>query len=87
MTTPEEEKQRAHLERTKKAVLGFLAELGGSGGIAEVHAFSETRWFVGHQRFSQMMEQCVADGLVAYDDGSGTFTLTDAGRAFAATES
>lgn len=85
MSSSEDARER-HFERAKRAVLGFLAEQGGVCGLAELHDYSESRWFLGHQHFSRMMEECVAGGLLTYDDENAVFTLTEAGRAFVAGE-
>jgi hypothetical protein len=79
--TPEEKRQ-AHWIKTKKAVLRLAADNGGTGSLAEMHNLSESRYFIAHQRFSQMMEECVDEGLV--DVAGHEVVLTDKGRAFLA---
>ena len=79
-----EDKQRAHFERTKKGVLRWLAEQGGSATLADMHEFSSSKFLVAHQGFSKLMESCVEDQLVDYDRATNTATLTEAGRTFAA---
>ena len=58
--TPEEEQAAAkaavHMEKTRRAVLRFVEEAGGESGLAEMHDYSERRWFVGHKKFSDLME-------------------------------
>ena len=76
-----EEKQRAYFERTKKGVLVWLADLGGSAEMREMHDYSANKFLVAHQGFSKLMEACVDEGLVEFD--RGTVTLTDAGRTLA----
>jgi hypothetical protein len=78
-----EDKQRAHFERTKKGVLRWLAEQGGSATLADMHEYSSSKFLVAHQGFSKLMESCVEEALVDYDRASNTASLTDAGRAFA----
>ena len=78
--TPEE-KQKAHFTKTKKAALKLAADNGGSCSMADMHKLTESQFFVAHQRFSMMLEECVADGLVTVD-GSNTIALTEKGRAF-----
>ena len=77
-----EEKQRAYFERTKKGVLLWLADQGGTAPMREMHDYSERKFLVAHQGFSKLMRACVDEGLVEYD--RGTVTLTDAGRTLAA---
>jgi hypothetical protein len=77
-----EEKQRAYFERTKKAVLLWLADQGGSAEMREMHDYSASKFLVAHQGFSKLMEACVDEGLVEFD--RGTVSLTDAGRTLAA---
>jgi predicted methyltransferase len=77
-----EEKQRAYFERTKKGVLLWLADQGGSAEMREMHDYSASKFLVAHQGFSKLMEACVDEGLVEFD--RGTVSLTDAGRTLAA---
>lgn len=78
-----EEKQRAYFERTKKGLLRWLADKGGSSPLSDLHDYSERKFLVAHQGFSKLMEACVAESLVAYDRASGIASLTDTGRTFA----
>src|SRR6185295_7982721 len=74
-----EEKQRAYFERTKKGMLRWLADQGGSAPMREMHDYSASQFLVAHQGFSKLMEACVDEGLVEFD--KGTVSLTDeAGR-------
>jgi DNA-binding IclR family transcriptional regulator len=77
-----EEKQKAYFERARKGMLAWLSERGGSATLAEMHSHSEQKFLIAHQGFSRMMESLVDEGLVAYDHGTGTATLTDAGKTF-----
>ena len=77
-----EEKQRAYFERTKKGVLLWLANQGGSAEMREMHDYSASKFLVAHQGFSKLLEACVDEGLVEFD--RGTVSLTDAGRTLAA---
>lgn len=64
---------------------GVINKLNASGGelpMQNLHRFSVLSFARGHQEFSQLMEGLVADGLVAFVDGS--FQLTDEGREKAA---
>jgi hypothetical protein len=76
-----DERQRAYFERTRKGVLRWLADQGGSAPMREMHDFSQSKFLVAHQGFSKLMEACVDEGLVEFD--RGTVTLTDAGRTVA----
>jgi len=75
-----EAKAAHHFEKTRRAVLRFIEEQGGEAGLAEMHDYSERRYFVGHKRFSDLMEGLVAESLITYDHGSGRAALTEAGR-------
>ena len=77
---PQDEKRRAHLEKAKRAVLEFARDNGGSCAMSDMHTFSESRFFIAHQQFSMMLEDCVAEGLADVEDL--TVTLTEKGRAF-----
>ena len=74
------DKVARHLERTRKGLLRFLDKNGGEAGLAELHDHSERRYFIGHQKFSQLMEGMVMDGLVDYDWDLQQAKLTDSGR-------
>ena len=84
--TPEEEqaaaKAAAHMEKTRRAVLRFVEEAGGESGLAEMHDYSERRWFVGHKKFSDLMEGLVAEALLDYNGAEGRAALTEAGRQY-----
>jgi len=80
-TEPMNDQQLALLQRARKGVLKFLYERGGTLSIAELHDYSLNKFFIQHQRFSQMMEACVDEGLVTYDETAQTFILTETGKA------
>ena len=82
--TPEE-KQKAHFAKTKKAALKLAADNGGSCSMADMHHLTESQFFVAHQRFSIMLEECVAEELVEVEDN--TIVLTEKGRAFVGRDS
>lgn len=65
----------------RQGLMRFLAKKGGSLPIRELHTHSLVFYQAGHQAFSQLMEGLVGDGMVAYDDASAVFSLTDQGRA------
>jgi hypothetical protein len=75
-----DEKQRAHFARAKKAILGFAADNDGTCRMSDMHSFSESQFFIAHQKFSMMLEECVGEGLV--EVVSHTITLTEKGHAF-----
>lgn len=75
-----EEKRRVHFEKAKRASLGFVQENGGTCPMGDMHNFSESRYFIAHQQFSMLLEDCVSEGLVEVDDY--TVTLTEKGQAF-----
>lgn len=83
-STPQspDEKRKAHFARAKKTVLKLAADNGGSCGMGDMHTLSESQFFIAHQQFSMMLEECVADALVEVD--SNTITLTEKGHAFVA---
>ena len=78
-----QDKIAAHFEKARKGVLKHLAEGGGTMSMADMHDFSERRYFVAHQGFSRMMEGFVAEGLISYNTAIGEATITDSGRSFA----
>ncbi len=83
-TTPQspDEKQKAHFARAKKAILKLAADNGGTCDMSGMHTLSESQFFIAHQQFSMMLEECVEDGLVEVD--STIITLTEKGHAFVA---
>lgn len=81
-----DEKQKNFFERARKGVLTWLSDHGGSASLAEMHEYSERKFLIAHQGFSRMMESFVDEGLVTHDQGTGTATLTDAGKEFIGTQ-
>ncbi len=84
--TLREAKAAHHFEKTRRGVLRFIDEQGGETGLAEMHDHSERRYFVGHKRFSDLMEGLVAESLIAYNHGTGRAVLTEAGRVLSQTK-
>ena len=82
--TPEEaaqqEKIEKHMRRTRKGVLQLLIDSGGQSTLAEMHDHSERRYFVGHKKFSDLMEAMIADAHIDYDASVGEAAITEAGR-------
>ena len=77
-----EDKQKAFFERARKGVLAHLNEKGGKLSLSEMHDYSLNKFFIQHQSFSRMMETFVEEGLLEFDNGTYTATITDAGRKF-----
>jgi hypothetical protein len=57
---------------------------GGDIDLGSLHDRSERRYFVGHKKFSDLMESMVQEGQLIYDPSTGTATITEAGRSLAA---
>lgn len=68
-------------EAARRGLMAFLAKKGGSLPIRELHTHSLVFYQAGHQAFSQLMEGLVGDDLVAYDDETKIFSLTEKGQA------
>lgn len=77
-----DDKQQAHWRKAKKAVLEHVVVKGGTASLGDLHGYAESNWFIAHQRFSSLMEECVAEELVTFADGE--FTITPQGRDFTA---
>jgi len=67
-------------ERARKGVLKYLDEKGGSLPMGEMHDYSLNKYFIQHQRFSQMMETFVNENLIEYDSLTQTATITEKGN-------
>ena len=81
----DEEKARKFRERAKRGVLKLLAEKNGHTNLAELHDFSERKYFIAHRSFSRMMEEFVEENHILWDATAGMATLTDEGRRFMGT--
>ncbi len=77
-------KAAKHFERTRVAMLKFVIEQGGQASMADMHELSERRYFIGHKRFSDLMEGIVGEGLIDFDHATGVAQITDAGAAYVA---
>jgi hypothetical protein len=75
-----QEKVARHFEKARKGVLRFVDKAGGRASLADMHGHSEARYFIGHQKFSQLLEGLIAEGLVIFHATEGEGELTDAGR-------
>ncbi len=82
----EEEKKAAaaakHWEKTRRGLLKKLSKEGGHLGLAELHDFSERRFFIGHQKFSAVMEGLVEEELVHYSLEDYKVTLSKKGEEY-----
>ena len=70
----------------RAGLMKFLAKKGGSLPMRELHTHSLVFYQAGHQAFSELMEGLVGDGLVAYDQATSVFSLTEKGEAALRTE-
>jgi len=77
-----EAKLKEFFERARKGVLKYLDEKGGSLPMGEMHEYSLNKYFIQHQRFSQMMETFVDENLIDYDDLTQTSMITEKGKEF-----
>ena len=77
-----EAKFKELFERARKGVLKYLDEKGGTLAIGEMHDYSLNKYFIQHQRFSQMMETFVGEKLIEYDAGTQMSTITEKGKEF-----
>jgi hypothetical protein len=76
--TEEEKKEQAavkHLAKTKKGLIKKISKNDGSMSLRDLHSFSEARYFVGHKRFSDLMEEMIAEELVSYEYEDGIVFL------------
>ena len=72
-------KAAKHFERTRRAMLKFVVDQGGTASLADMHDRSERRYFIGHKRFSTLMEGLVDEGLIDFDHATGTAAITAGG--------
>ena len=77
-----EEKVRKHLLRTKKGLLKFIQKQGGTTDLGALNHHSEIRFLIGHQKFSEMMEDLVAEELIIYDWNAQEAMITEKGIQF-----
>ncbi|HVM96658.1 MAG TPA: hypothetical protein VMT89_09730 [Candidatus Acidoferrales bacterium] len=70
----------ADTQTAREGLLKFIAKKGGSIPMRDLHTHSLVFYQAGHQAFSALMEGLVGDGLVAYDEPTHVFSLTDKGR-------
>jgi len=79
-----QEKVARHFEKARKGVLRFVEKSGGRASLADMHSHSEMRYFIGHQKFSRLMEGLTGEGLLLFHASEGEGELTDAGRDYIA---
>ena len=77
-----DEKFKAHFQRARKGVLKFLDEKGGKLSMNDLHDFSLNKFFIQHQRFSELMESLVNEGLVDFDWSIMSAAITPKGKEF-----
>ena len=65
----------------RQGLMKFIAKKGGTIPMRELHTHSLVFYQAGHQAFSELMEGLVGEGLVAYDQGTSVFSLTEKGEA------
>ena len=75
--------QNAFFQRARKGVVKGLVDQNGTAALEEMHNFSETKFFIGHQNFSKLMESLVDEKLIEFDQSTGTATVTETGKSFA----
>lgn len=76
------DQQKALMDRAKRGILAYLLAGGGARSVSDLHDYSMNKFFIQHQRFSQLMEQCVDEGFLEYDQVQQTLSLTESGRKF-----
>ena len=77
-------KQQEFFEKARKGVLKYLSDKGGKLNMGDLHEHSMNKYLIQHQRFSQMMETFVSEGLIDFDWGAQLVTLTEKGKQFLA---
>ena len=75
-------RQQEFWEKARRGVLTYLAEQGGKLSMAQMHDYSMNKFFIQHQRFSEMMESFVNEGLVEFDWATQEATITELGKEF-----
>ena len=77
-----EAKVKEFLEKARRGVLKHVDQNGGTMSLGEVHDYSLKKYFIQHQRFSQLMETLVDEELVDYDHETQVATITEKGKEF-----
>ena len=78
---PDAAKQARHWARTRKGMLKWLVDQGGTATMKDMHDKAESKYFVAHRSFSRLMEEFTEEGLVSYSGTTGIVQVTDQGRA------
>ena len=78
--SPEQEKVERHRQRVKIGLLKHVAKHEGELDLTELHNYSERRFLVGHQAFSQVMEELVDGGFLNFDWDRNMATLQAKGE-------
>lgn len=76
------EQLKEFFERARRGVLRHLNDKGGSLSMEELHEYSLNKFFIQHQRFSQLMETFVEENLIEYDQMTQISTITEKGKEF-----
>ena len=79
----DEAKVAKHLKRTKRGLLKFVDKEGGTISLAKLHDHSEKRFFVGHRKFSDLMETMIEEDYLLFSWEKQEATLTERGREWA----
>ena len=79
-------KAAKHFEKTRVTMLKFVVDQGGTASLADMHERSERRYFIGHKRFSLLMEGLVEEELIDFDHATGVATITADGQAYIGVE-
>ena len=82
----EQDKIEKHRRRVKLGLLKYVNKKDSSVELAELHEFSERRYLVGHQAFSQLMEELVDGQLLDFDWEKSEARLSLKGQDFLAEE-
>ena len=85
-SSEEQDKIDRHRQRVKLGLLKYINKKQGPVELAELHEFSERRYLVGHQSFSQLMEELVDGKLLDFDWEKSEAVLSVKGSEFIAKE-
>lgn len=89
MAMTEEQREQfvaQQFEKARRGVLAQIKEKGGSASLGDLHEFSLKKYFIQHQRFSQLMETLVDNDLATFDDTAYVVTITAKGEEFLTSE-
>jgi hypothetical protein len=77
-----EEELDPQMLKAKQGLFEIIAGYGGIIPMKDAHDHCEVTFGVGHKRFSDLMEHCVDNDFVSFDDDDRSITLLDKGRNF-----